>query len=438
MAQVSVGQVENLEEAISSLESIYEMMEVECRELTELVDHKVVDAEQESEHSNSLLESAQQIEQEKFESLEQAQEQFEAAQESLEEAHGALSTCMQGEPGEDGSPPDCSDEESEVNSAQVDVEKTGEALNKATLEYEKAKDNRMKMGQRCELASLALRNASDLNEKVKTGCSLRLQSASRFLETGRSRLSHAKSALDSYLSTNPSAANFVGWIKWTPNPNSSVKPDELNNRLNLSPDKQRHFCEYLAERNPEFKSMLGKCREEYANCKGAAELQALQFKVRSNLSGSYAEKLVERALSPMAENVRTQQRTVFDDGRYTKTDLVLENLKSPVIIGRGDKMSSPAGGSMAIEVKCGRPSYLLSQKDHMVFQAGGHQKASASMTICSRDIKELSPEQEKELRDKLREAGSPLVGMLPKKDEIDKICWEAVLGNKEDVEGGKC
>ena len=92
-------------------------------------------------------------------------------------------------------------------------------------------------------------------------------------------------------------------------------------------------------------------------------------------------------------------------------------------------MSAPVGGSIAIEVKCGRASYLYSQKDHMVFQSGGHQEASASMTICSRDIKDLTPEQEEELREALRSAGSPLIGMLPTKDEIDKACWDMVTGS---------
>jgi len=34
----------------------------------------------------------------------------------------------------------------------------------------------------------------------------------------------------------------------------------------------------------------------------------------------------------------------------------------------------------------------------------------------------LPPDREKELRDTLREAGSPLVGMLPSKNEIDQSC----------------
>ena len=94
-------------------------------------------------------------------------------------------------------------------------------------------------------------------------------------------------------------------------------------------------------------------------------------------------------------------------------------LKTPVIVGRGNGLGAPVGGSIAIEVKTGGKDYLYSQLPHMVFQAGGHQKASASMTVCSRDIKNLSPEKEQELRDALKNAGSPILGMLPSKDELD-------------------
>ncbi len=138
---------------------------------------------------------------------------------------------------------------------------------------------------------------------------------------------------------------------------------------------------------------------------------------------------MEQALSPLGHKADTQARTTFEDGRFTKTDLIIEDLKAPVILGRGEGMSAPAGGSIAIEVKCGRASYLYSQKDHMVFQSGGHQEANASMTVCSRDIKDLTPEKEEELREALRSAGSPLIGMLPTKDEIDKACWDMVTGS---------
>jgi hypothetical protein len=133
--------------------------------------------------------------------------------------------------------------------------------------------------------------------------------------------------------------------------------------------------------------------------------------------------MAQHALSPLGGGIKTQGRTfVGDKGRYTKTDLLVTDLSIPVILGRGEGMGAPVGGSMAFEVKCGKADYLYSQKDHMVFQAEGHKQADAHCTLCSRDIHNLPPDREKELRDTLREAGSPLVGMLPSKNEIDQSC----------------
>ena len=53
------------------------------------------------------------------------------------------------------------------------------------------------------------------------------------------------------------------------------------------------------------------------------------------------------------------------------------------------------------------------------------------MVICSRDIHDLSPEKEQELRDALRSAGSPIIGMLPSKDELDGTIWKQVCNAEE-------
>ena len=136
----------------------------------------------------------------------------------------------------------------------------------------------------------------------------------------------------------------------------------------------------------------------------------------------------------MGGRIETQGRTfVGDNGRYTKTDLLVTGLRAPIVLGRGAGMAAPVGGSMAFEVKCGKAAYLYSQKDHMVFQAEGHKQADAQCTLCSRDIHDLEPEKEKELRDTLRDAGSPMVGMLPSKNEIDQSCLDFI---RQD-EGGR-
>ena len=67
-----------------------------------------------------------------------------------------------------------------------------------------------------------------------------------------------------------------------------------------------------------------------------------------------------------------------------------------------------------------------------MFQAGGHKQADAHCTLCSRDIHDLPADKEKELRDTLREAGSPLVGMLPSKNEIDQSCLDFIRQGEEE------
>ena len=80
-----------------------------------------------------------------------------------------------------------------------------------------------------------------------------------------------------------------------------------------------------------------------------------------------------------------------------------------------------------MEVKCGKANYLYKEKVHMVKQALGHKQADARFTLVSRDIHDLPPEKEKELRDALREAGSPIVAMLPYKKKINQSCRDLIL-----------
>jgi hypothetical protein len=193
------------------------------------------------------------------------------------------------------------------------------------------------------------------------------------------------------------------------------------------------FQEYLYDRNPAYRKQVDKYRNQWVAAKGDAERNIVARQARTHLSGEFAEQMARHALAPLGGRVETQGRTfVGDNGRYTKTDLLITDLRVPVILGRGNGMGAPVGGSMAFEVKCGKAEYLYSQKGHMVFQAEGHKQADAQCTLCSRDIHDLPPEKEKELRDTMREAGSPMVGMLPRKNEIDQSCLDFIRQNEEE------
>jgi hypothetical protein len=363
--------------------------------------------------------------------LEQCQEQLLSDRDLLSSTNSSLSACeASGSYDEDNNyePPDCLFEEAEVSAAESVVTEVEDAVVVAEGAFEETKEHRMQMEQRNELARQCLNMTTQVAETVQMECTARLASSAILLETGKARLESAKTALHAYLDAHPSAAEFHSWIKWSPQSNKPITPKELQSRLNLSPEQQRYFLEYLSDRDPVFRTKIADYRRQLDAANGSSERLAVQLKIRRNLSGYCGEKIVEHGLSPLGHKSDTQARTTFEDGRFTKTDLLIEDLKVPVIIGRGKGMSAFVGGSIAIEVKCGRASYLYSEKDHMVFQSGGHQEADASMTICSRDIKDLTPEQEKELREALRNAGSPLLGVLPAKDEIDKACWEMVTG----------
>ena len=425
MSRVSVGQVENLGEAIAHLQSDYNLMECACEAQVSMAEEKLSAAQQEADNSAQLLESAQEAELEAAQQLEMAIEQLEIANDQLNSAYSALSSCEASGYDDEG-PPDCSGEEADVEEAESVVCEAEKAAVDAERLLDEAKELRMQMEQRNELALRCLDMAVQLTVHVRSECSMRLSRAAAHLETGTCRLQHAQEALDAYHNANSSAAEFHSWLNWSPPANKPVTPKDIHTQLNLSAEQQRYYFEYLAERDPTFRAKIADYRHQLEAANGPAERHAVQLKMRRNLSGYCGEKIVEHALSQLGEKTETQSRTTFEDGRYTKTDLVIKELRNPVILGRGEGMSAPAGGSIAIEVKCGKSSYLYSEKDHMVFQSAGHKNADASMTICSRDIKNLTPQQEQELRDALREAGSPIIGMLPEKDEIDKACWETV------------
>lgn len=249
------------------------------------------------------------------------------------------------------------------------------------------------------------------------------------------RANRAREALEKYLSANPtsSVAAFASLVRWTPTPGQIIDPGTLASRLKIPPDQLQCAVSYLKERIPSFREKLESYRTQLKSAQSDIERDALQTQCKRNLSGEFAERLVELAFRPVG-TVSTQDRTVFENGSYTKTDLMVGNLRNPVVLGKGDRVYAPEGGSLAFEIKTGHASYLKSQKDHLVFQAGGHQEANASAIICTDDIHDLTEEEENDLRETLRSAGSPILGMLPRKDDIDQAILDAITGTEEDAE----
>lgn len=433
MSQVSIGQVENLEDLMRGLLSVHEAMEILCQAQIAAAEHRCNVAREETWNSERMLESAIQQELEAKQEVDNAQQTLDSSQRTLSSAQSSLSACLTQPNDEDGTSPDCSGEYSSVDEEEAAVEQAQGMLAQAKAEIDLATENRQAMELRVEFAKQAQAMAEQTQEQAQQVCNTRLTTVGQAIEVGTSRLSAAQRALDAYLATNPTAAEFHAWLKWDPVKNGRpVTPDTLRDRMNLSPEQRRLFQEYLYDRNPAYRRQVDKYRNQWATAKGDVERNIVARKARIHLSGEFGEQIVRHALAPLGGRIETQGRTfVGDNGRYTKTDILVTDLRVPVILGRGEGMGAPVGGSMAFEVKCGKAEYIYSQKDHMVFQAEGHKQADAQCTLCSRDIHDLPPEKEKELRDSLREAGSPIVGMLPRKNEIDQSCLDFIRQNEE-------
>lgn len=432
MTQVSVGQIENLEDLTRGLESVREELEKSFLELIAAAERQCAEAREETQNSENMLDQACQAEQEAQQALDEAQQNLELAENERSAADSALSACEAQPPDEDGHGPDCFGEEADAVEARVASEAARDAFLTAKVQVEKAKENRQRMEQRVECAKQALAMAElalELAEHQRATAMCRIGCS---IDTGKARLVAAHYALQAYLATNPAAAQFHEWLHWHPEHGKPITPDIIRDRMNLSREQQRLLQEYLYDRNPAYRNLVDKYRSEWAAANGDVERNIVNRKVRIQLSGEYAEQLARQALAPLGGSIETQGRTfVGDEGAYTKTDLIVGDLHVPVVLGRGEGMGAPVGGSMAFEVKCGKADYLYSQKDHMRFQAEGHKQADAHCTLCSRDIHDLPAEKETELRDALRSTGSPLVGMLPAKNEIDRSCLEFIKQDKD-------
>lgn len=428
MAQVSIGQVENLEDLARGLESVREALASVCREQIAAAEGKCADVRNETEKSEGMLESACQAEQDAHNAVEEAQQNLESAKAALSAAKSSLSSCKGQPDDKDGKPPDCSSEESEVEGAKGAAEGAQDAAVKTQTLFEKAIENHQQMEQRVDFTKQALAMAEQAVKQTLTECGGRLAAVSQSVDVATRRLSAAQQALNAYLATNPPAAQFHSWLHWNPAQHSApVTPDTLRDRMNLSTEQLRLFQDYLYDRNPNYRNMIDKHRDQWTTAKGDVERNMVSRKTTINLAGEFAEQLARHSLAPLGGKIETQRRTIVgNDGKYTKTDLLITGLRVPVIFGRGTNMWAPVGGALACELKCGKPDYLYKEKDHMVFQAAGHKQADARCTLVSRDIHDLPPEKEKDLRDTLREAGSPIVGMLPYKNEIDQSCLEFI------------
>lgn len=293
----------------------------------------------------------------------------------------------------------------------------------AAIKHRKDMERRLEMAQRAVARATALLERLELDFRATKA---RIEEVSA---EGTIRIGHAYDILTMYLAAvGPEARHdYEQWEKHEPEKDKPVTPVDISRRLNTGYNVMMGLLAYLYASNSNFHSFVEMRRNEYAQ--GMLAHEKIEKKIKSNMAGKLAEAIVIHAFKPYATDIITQKITTFEDECYTIIDLVVSNLKVPVILGRGTGMGAQKGGSIAVEVKSGAPDYLRKQKEHLLFQAMGHTAYNASCTICTRDLHDLAAEQD--FRNEIRAGGSPLLAMLPYKRDLDAVCIDFVMGKGE-------
>lgn len=350
-----------------------------------------------------------------------------------------------------------------IVSAGAATAKAAADLAKATSEYDRARTHRRRLEHRHELSVRCLRTMERLCDELRLAFRAGIASMKVCAGTGSGRLLKAYEELRQYNDLPDPLADVVKvssvWRSYSDSVGTArddvpllehgdesraeekseeeqtgskqpVRPDEIWEKFNMSEEAMLAILAQLFATDSNFRIEVLSYRIQ-AESLGARE--PVELKIKKNMAGRLSEEMAKRVFGPLGEQTETQGRTYMEDGSYTKTDLIVRNLKVPLILGRGKGMGSREGSDLAVEVKSGKKEYLWHQMSHMEFQAQGHKGCDISCTVCSRDIKDLGPERETALRSKMREAGSPIIGMLPYKRDIDNACIKFVFGGEESV-----
>ena len=301
----------------------------------------------------------------------------------------------------------------------------------ARQEYEEAVRHREALERRYEMAVKAMNLAQERHDTLLMYFEAGKKSIEVTVDKGCARLNFAYQDLQKYVSRiAPDVRNNLDkWFNDKPEENTPVRPNEIRDKLDVDENVVDTILEYLYATDMGFRANI----DSYCNDMKIGNEVGAELKIKKQMVGRLCEEIVIRAFKPISTQISTQMKESLPNGRYTKVDLIVYGLTNPLVLGRGVGMGAREGGSLAVEVKSGHSSYLYQQLSHMQDQAFGHKSCDASCVICTRDIHDLSLEKENELREKLREAGSPMIGMLPRKDDLDNRCINFVKGKLKDV-----
>lgn len=301
----------------------------------------------------------------------------------------------------------------------------------ARQEYNEAVQHREALEQRHEMAVKCVNIAQERFEMLQMKIETSKINIESIADCGCVRLNQAYNDIVQYLQ-RMSSQNIAVVSKWFNEKHASnevIKPNVIRDRLDVSDPVVNTLLEYLYVTDVRFRNMVNNYCQEIKN----GNVSGAELKIKKNMVGRLCEEIVIHSFKPFSTKISTQGRESLPDGSYTKVDMYVEGLTNPIILGRGDGMGAREGGSLAVEVKSGHSSYLYSQMNHMRNQAVGHENASTSCVICTRDIHKLPSDKENELRESLRESGSPIIGMLPEKDTLDKMCIDFVKEKTKNV-----
>ena len=360
-----------------------------------------------------------------------AERQMESAAVELSSAESDLSACEARQSVDDDL--DCSCEAHAVAVAEQRFEQAKESLS----EVHEARHAAL---QRLEYArTWEARVGAELTQ-VRERCFSGVATVSAEWEAALQEIARRVSHLQEYVREETDLASAQGttavqdvagwslssWLTGEGSPRRAWQPDDLASRFRLAPQDLRTFTHHLALANPAFRGEVARRRAEWNGCSGAADCERVFVQVKRTTAGLWSEQFVREALSPLTPSITTQRRTMTSDGDTTVTDLVLGKVNHPIVLGRGEGRFVPAGGSLAVEVKARRAHGFLPEVEHLTYQVAGHAGESASLVIVTRDIHDLGGDRAAEFRCLVRDAGSAVWALLPRKEEIDQLCWNLI------------
>ncbi|WP_406042461.1 hypothetical protein [Succinimonas sp.] len=402
MGQVSVFALDTLSMAICNLRTAQRETYECCDDGICKAEQILQDTESELQRSRALLEAARVVEAAKLALLGKAEVRMARA---VAEEAAALASCNP----------------LAIAAATAEVAAASAELAEATEGYQKAREHRERLEHRRDLAQKCVDLAQANLEMLRLRYQYGKMQVGDIVIRGCNRLQAAHADLEAYLARiSPQARQIIHDYKsWEPKEKKPIEPKEVHDRLNPDETVVDGVLEYIYATDLRFHASIDRLSAQMRSSENTVEVEA---KIKKNVVGRLCEELVIRAFQPMGEHIEQQHVCYLDNGSFTKVDMILYGLKEPLILGRGEGMGGKKGGSLAIEVKSGKAEYIYSQIAHMENQAKGHASCDISCTVCTRDINDLSPEQKEEVKNCLKAAGSPILGMLPRKSELDTRC----------------